>query len=335
MNEEKLPEKLPLGSTIAEIVTLGDIFTKSGLFPDITSQAQAVVKILAGREMGFPPIYSMRKIYIIRGQTVVAAEAMGSMIKRSRQYNYHTEKLDNQECILQFTDDGKDVYCSKYTMEDAQRAEVVKQGSGWVKFPRAMLFARALSQGARIVCPHIIMGAYTPEDFGYTVNDQDRLEPLEPEVTEAPIKPTPSSHDSPVQKAEATELYDISELQRRIVDHLANDLGLEESEGTVGKMILHRYGIGLAQLNRDQLEDCLDWAEEMVMKSASTQSKPTVANPLAKAINYLFLVAKQAGQIPDIKDFEPWCQREFGSRSDQLTAEKINIKIKELKLGIS
>jgi len=200
MNEEKLPEKLPLGSTIAEIATLGDIFTKSGLFPDVTSQAQAVVKILAGREMGFPPIYSMRKVYIIHGQTVVAAEAMGNMIKRSGQYDYHIEKLDSQECILQLTDGGKDVYCSRYTIEDARLAGIVKADSGWIKFPRAMLFARALSQGARIVCPHIIMGTYTPEDFGYTINEE-QLEPIEGEATKVeaaiPVIPTEQAKKLP------------------------------------------------------------------------------------------------------------------------------------------
>lgn len=178
-----------------DITTLGKVFYESGMFPDVKSQAQAAVKIAAGAELGFAPVYSMQKVYLIKGRVAIAAEAMGALIKKSSIFNYKVQKLDDTECTLVFselTDERKwnEVYTSTFTMADAKRADLVLPGSGWMKYPRAMLMSKALSQGARIVCPHIISGAYTPEDFGYAVNPEtERLEeqPRATVVTEGQI----------------------------------------------------------------------------------------------------------------------------------------------------
>jgi DUF1365 family protein len=38
---------------------------KSGLFPDVKTASQAVVKILCGKELGLSPFQSMKDLYII------------------------------------------------------------------------------------------------------------------------------------------------------------------------------------------------------------------------------------------------------------------------------
>jgi hypothetical protein len=164
---------------LAELQELGKIFYESGMFPDIRSAAQAIVKIQAGSELGFSPIYSMAKIYIVKGRVMVSAEALGAMVKRSGRYDYRVVNLTDTECELMFTDNDEDAYLSRFTMEDAKRADLVQPGSGWHKWPRAMLMSKALSQGARIICPHMISGAYVPEDFGFEVGENDEIE--EPE----------------------------------------------------------------------------------------------------------------------------------------------------------
>jgi len=60
-----------------------------------------------------------------------------------------------------------------FTMEDAKRAELVKPGSGWVKYPQAMLFARAISAGCRTFTPDVFSGTlvYVPEEMGADVNE--------------------------------------------------------------------------------------------------------------------------------------------------------------------
>lgn len=183
-----------------EIATMSKVFYESGMFPDIRSAAQAIVKIQAGSELGFTPVYSLQKIYIVKGRVMVAAETMGAMVKKSGRYDYRVVRLTDTECELMFTDNGKDVYLSRFTMEDARRADLVSPGSGWQKWPRAMLMSKALSQGARIVCPHVISGTYTPEDFGGAVNPE--TEQLEGIVEDAPAKPGSGEIIQPVEKAQ-------------------------------------------------------------------------------------------------------------------------------------
>ena len=51
-----------------------------------------------------------------------------------------------------------------WSIEQAQAIGLVKPGSGWQKFPRAMLRARVVSEGIRSVYPGCVIGTYTPEE---------------------------------------------------------------------------------------------------------------------------------------------------------------------------
>lgn len=182
----------PQEITISDLRNMATDFAKSGYFQDARDMAQAVVKIQAGRELGFGPVYSMTKIYIVKGKIAVSAETLGAMVKRSGRYDYAVRKLDDEECILFFTDNGKEAYTSKFTMTDARRAGLVAGGSGWEKWPRAMLMSKALSQGARIVCPHVIAGVYTPEDMGMEATTEGEYQQPTVIVSEAPLPELPA-----------------------------------------------------------------------------------------------------------------------------------------------
>ena len=58
---------------------LGDILVKSGFFKDTKDQAQAIVKMLYGGELGFGPIASMMGVYVVEGKPshVGAAHRLG------------------------------------------------------------------------------------------------------------------------------------------------------------------------------------------------------------------------------------------------------------------
>jgi hypothetical protein len=150
------------------------------MFPDIKSQNQAIVKILAGRELGLPPLISMTKIYMVLGKVTIGAELMAGIIKKSKEYDYKIKVLDNTKCEIEFMKGNEILGTSIFTVEDAKKAGVYKAGGAWEKFPRNLLFARAMSNGCRFFCPHLISGAYTPEELGMPVS----------ETGETEIKPT-------------------------------------------------------------------------------------------------------------------------------------------------
>ena len=176
MKNNKVKEKKALQIAPAEFLSepmaLGEVFMKSGMFGDVKSQAQAVVKILAGRELGLAPLESMTNIYIVNGKVALQAKIIGSLIKKSSKYDYTVDNLTNEECTITFyqmiTDsDNKikrtEIGKSTFTIKDAAKAGIVNKDS-WKNYPRNMLFARALSNGARWYANDVFCG-YTAEEI--------------------------------------------------------------------------------------------------------------------------------------------------------------------------
>jgi hypothetical protein len=146
--------------TLKEPMTIGDIFAKSGMFPDVKSQAQAVVKILAGRELGVSPFESMTNIYMVNGKLAIMSKLMAAILKRSKKYDYEIEKIDEKECIICFfslNGERKLLGKSVFNFQDAARAGLANKDV-WKNYPRNMLYSRALANGIRWFCPDSICG---------------------------------------------------------------------------------------------------------------------------------------------------------------------------------
>lgn len=156
-----------------DIMTLGDVLSKSGYFQDTREAAQAVVKVLAGQEIGLGAIASMTGIYIVKGRVTLSANVMAAVIKNSGRYTYRVKKMDNEECIIEFFENGQPIGVSEFGMADAKTAGLAA-GDNWKKFPRNMMFARAMSNGAKWYCPDVFSGAsiYTPDEVGAMIDGE-------------------------------------------------------------------------------------------------------------------------------------------------------------------
>jgi hypothetical protein len=138
--------------------------SKSGFFTDAADAGKAIVKILAGQEMGFGPFASMTGIFIIQGRPSIGANLMAAAVKGSGRYDYRVIELSDTACELAFFQGAKEIGRSRFTMDDAKKAGTKNVD----KFPRNMLFARAISNGVRWFCPDVFNGSavYTPEELG-------------------------------------------------------------------------------------------------------------------------------------------------------------------------
>lgn len=163
--------KLVTTNNDLSITSLGQIFSKSGYFQDARDAAQAVVKILAGQEIGLPPIASMTGINIIKGKVTLSAVAMATVLKKNGKYDYRV--LDNSEtkCEIEYFFNGESIGKSKFTFEDAKKAGLTGKDN-YKKYPRNMLFARAMSNGIRWFCPDVLGGpVYTLGELDENLND--------------------------------------------------------------------------------------------------------------------------------------------------------------------
>ena len=162
-------------------ITLGQIFARSRLFPDITRASQAVVKILAGRELGIGPFAAMSDIHLVDGSPVVGARILAALVRQSKVYDYQVVEWTNERCSIDFYRHGEKLEPTvTFTDDDAKRAGLDKPNrdgspSNHIKFPRNMKFARAMSNGVGLHCPDLTAGTpvYTPDELGADDPDAD------------------------------------------------------------------------------------------------------------------------------------------------------------------
>ena len=169
---------------------------KSGYFKDVTSEAQAIVKVMAGAELGLPPFASMTGIHIIQGKPALGSNVIATLIDNDPRYDYKIKKHDAKECIIDFYRNGELHGTSTFTMDEANTAGLTNNPS-WKKFPSDMLFARAITRGARRFAPGIFGGSpiYTPEELGADVDEDGYIDTTHTIITE----PEPSLVDTAVE----------------------------------------------------------------------------------------------------------------------------------------
>lgn len=139
----------------------------SGYFGDVKTQAQAMVKVMAGAEIGLPPFAAMTGIHIINGKPTLGANLIATLVKNDPRYDYRVKVANNEQCILTWYEGGQPVGESSFTMAEANAAGLTNKAT-WKAYASDMLFARALTRGARRYAPGIFGGApvYTPEEVG-------------------------------------------------------------------------------------------------------------------------------------------------------------------------
>ena len=186
-------EMAVIGQSFDEIVRIGQAFSASGYFSDAKDAAQAIVKIMAGREMGFGAFASMNGISIIQGKPAVGANLMAAAVKAHPRYDYRVKALTDAEATIEFYQDGKPLGESSFTAEDAKTAQLAGRGN-WKTYPRNMLFARAMSNGVRWYVPDVFSGnaVYVPEEL----DDGEIVEvPMQEIRTPVPTAEPPANGD--------------------------------------------------------------------------------------------------------------------------------------------
>lgn len=194
--------------TFPDPMQLGPVFAQSGMFKDATDPAKAIVKIIAGQELGLGPMASMTGIHMIEGKPTLSANLLATQVKRHPAYDYKVREHTESACSIEFLQNGEVVGTSDFTHEDAVKAGVANK-QNYKRYPKAMMFARALSQGVRWYCPDVTAGtpAYVPEELGAEVNEDG--EPVDVvvvpnEAAETPVEATEASVIPP-ERAEAIQ----------------------------------------------------------------------------------------------------------------------------------
>ena len=179
------------GNELEVIQRTAKLLAASGYFGadgGVVGMAQVAAKIMAGRELGFGPFASVNGIHIIQGKPTVGANLMAAAVRAHPRYDYRVKELSDTICELEFLDNGKPAGNSRFTIEEAKIAELStgKNQATWKKYPRNMLFARAMSNGVRWYAPDIFSGnaVYLPEELDAEVDADGNVIDLTPRAVE-------------------------------------------------------------------------------------------------------------------------------------------------------
>jgi hypothetical protein len=222
---------LDMGS-LSDPAELGRMLAASGYFSDVKDAAQAVVKVLAGRELGIPAIASMTGVFIVKGRVTLGANLIAALIKRHPKYDLRVVELTNERCEISFLQDGEQIGTSEFTIQDARQAGL--SGDNWRHYPRNMLYARAVSNGAKWFVPDVFAGGpvYTPDELGAEVDPEtgelSHIEPepddvLAPPLTE-PEKPKRTRKPKASPEPEPALVAPTTDVNGRTIDEQTGEL---------------------------------------------------------------------------------------------------------------
>lgn len=150
---------------------------------DLGSPKEIAARISIGMALGMTPGEAISTgLHIIKGKPVASAGWMSQRIKAHARYDYQVIQNDDKVCIIKFYEKSKRTgewqeYEYRFSIDDAKKAGLLDVWSGgdkkgqpvqpnWFKYPRAMLFSRCISAGARAFIPDAISGTYTADELG-------------------------------------------------------------------------------------------------------------------------------------------------------------------------
>ncbi len=258
------PQSNDLINNMDDAFRLAEMVAKSRMFKDAEDAGKAMMKILAGREMGFTPMQSLRGIHVFDGKVEMGAGLLAAKIKASQKYDYQVVRSDDKGTELQWFEGGNPVGTSSFTMDDAKRAGLAGK-SNWMKFPGDMCFARALTQGQRRYCPDVALGS---------VYAEGEISESAPAFSPAPAVQKVENYIDAEIPIEELEPVEDPEIRERIIKELVG-MAMEAEMSDERWAAEEAKFVGLS--NKELQNKAIAWRNALERKLAEQRAKAEAA----------------------------------------------------------
>lgn len=112
--------------------------------------------ILAGDELGLPPMASLRSIDVIHGTPGLRAHAMRGLVQ-SRGHQVQLTESTPERCVMRGRRKGDEEWQEiEWTFERAQNLGAPNKNPEWKKQPQTMLVARATGEICRLIASDVL-----------------------------------------------------------------------------------------------------------------------------------------------------------------------------------
>ncbi len=147
---------------VQDIERMALAVAKSGLF-GVKTADEAMALMLIAQAEGQHPAIAARDYHIIQGRPALKADAMLARFQNSGG-KVQWEDYTDERVSGVFSHPAGGSITVTWTLDQAKHIGLVKPGSGWHKYPRAMLRSRCISEGIRAVYPGCVVGTYSVEE---------------------------------------------------------------------------------------------------------------------------------------------------------------------------
>lgn len=176
----------------------------TGFLPEaIKTPQQALAIMLTGKELGLPPMQSLRGVHVIKGTPTIKPELMLALcVQRIKGFKYQFKDCDaNSATFVCSRPELLEPYESTFTMDDAKRAGLTSNQS-WSKYPGNMLRWRAVANALHVVAPDVLVGVYTPEEIGAEVDAEGEIVNTESATVPESVEDTTVAEPEPMATKE-------------------------------------------------------------------------------------------------------------------------------------
>lgn len=184
--------------TFDDVCAMAKSLAASALLPEAfrNKEHDVRVQIIAGLELGLPPMVALRSVHIIKGKPTLSADAMVALVLGSGKAEYFrcVEESDTRVVYETKRKGAPKPQTCTWTIEDAKRADLLQtsrngEPNNWLKYPRAMLKARSKAWLARDVYPDILAGVYLPDELEDEYGRDEQV--IDAEFVESPRDEAP------------------------------------------------------------------------------------------------------------------------------------------------
>lgn len=159
---------IPSEGNWSRMVTMSQQLAGSNLVRarGFNTQPDVLMVLLAAHDLGVASTLAIQKFHVIDGKVSMSAELMAALVVRDG-HEIWVEQSDDQVAIAGGRRKGSEKASSSvFTIEDARRAQLLEK-KNWKHYPKAMLWARAVSALCRMAFPDVLCGlTYTPDELG-------------------------------------------------------------------------------------------------------------------------------------------------------------------------
>ncbi|HEU5206077.1 MAG TPA: hypothetical protein VFT94_00575 [Gaiellaceae bacterium] len=200
------PPRAIVPTSINEAISLASEISKSSLIDAAyrAKQADVLHIVLAGQELGLPPMSSLRLFYIEKGLPKLFADGLVAIVMARKDVcdYFRAITLTATSACFETRRRGDPPVRYEYTVQMAQQAGLMTKAT-WKADPGMMCVARAKARLVKIVYPDLVAGVRVVEDDYDDEPSAPHVAPPPPSRTEAAAAPPAKSERKSRAKADA------------------------------------------------------------------------------------------------------------------------------------